>query len=105
MDHQRERLGRSIARAANWLDDYKPGWHNRIDFNRLNMSEGQSCICGQLGLDWQWGQKQVETETDVFRNQQEVEFWRFEVERRKLDETVTRPVPSETPEREVVPVQ
>lgn len=38
----------NIQEAALALDTIKPGWHERIDVSKLNMSKYDDCILGQL---------------------------------------------------------
>lgn len=35
-------------RGARWLDENVPGWWKRINVRTLRLSDGESCICGQV---------------------------------------------------------
>lgn len=41
-------LPKSVAEAATHMDDFCPGWYNKIDISALNMIDAQKCIIGQL---------------------------------------------------------
>jgi hypothetical protein len=43
-----ERANRRAARGAAYLDDVDPGWHRRLDLGALALSDGGSCVLGQL---------------------------------------------------------
>jgi hypothetical protein len=38
----------AVDRGAEYLDRVMPGWATRIDVGRLDLSDGQTCILGQL---------------------------------------------------------
>ena len=38
----------TIAEAAKYLDNYDPTWYTNIDLDKLCMSNGKTCILGQL---------------------------------------------------------
>ncbi len=46
-------VGRSVRKAALALDIEAPGWETRVDTDRLDLMDGQACICfyvfGQFG--------------------------------------------------------
>ena len=37
-----------VSGIAELLDDVRPGWHDEIDTDRLNMDCGKDCLMGQL---------------------------------------------------------
>lgn len=37
-----------VARGARWLDENFEGWVSRIDIKTLRLSDGNTCICGQV---------------------------------------------------------
>lgn len=37
-----------VAAGAAYLDVVKPGWHNKIDVERLNLASCHQCVIGQL---------------------------------------------------------
>ncbi len=41
-------FGARIARGAAYLDERAPGWRQRINLGRLNLSECTRCVLGQL---------------------------------------------------------
>jgi hypothetical protein len=40
-----------VQRAADWLDEIKPGWDRIIDIPTLNMMSSERCIAGQAFAD------------------------------------------------------
>lgn len=46
----------AVASGAQLLDEKYPGWYDKIDLEALNIMDGCSCICGQLGeyerMEW-----------------------------------------------------
>lgn len=46
-----EVMNQNVARGAAWLDDIDSGWYKKIDISQLDISSGESCICGQVFLD------------------------------------------------------
>lgn len=40
-----------VAAGAAYLDDREPGWWERIDMDRLDMSAECLCVLGQLATD------------------------------------------------------
>jgi hypothetical protein len=38
-----------VANGAQMLDEKLPGWYERIDQDKLDVTYGGTCICGQLG--------------------------------------------------------
>ena len=43
-----EEVNVRVRNGARWLDENFPGWVDRIDLETLNLSNGESCICGQV---------------------------------------------------------
>jgi len=39
-----------VARGAMLLDYLVPGWHKKIDLDRLRLSSCTDCVCGQLAF-------------------------------------------------------
>jgi len=39
----------AVANGAQLLDERYPGWYRKINLDELEISNGCSCICGQLG--------------------------------------------------------
>lgn len=37
-----------VMKGAAWLDEYEPGWVQKIVPERLDLSNGALCICGQM---------------------------------------------------------
>jgi len=44
-----------VQRGADYLDEFDPGWHRRVDPQTLQLSSGSSCILGQLHGDFRMG--------------------------------------------------
>jgi hypothetical protein len=44
-----------VQRGADYLDEFDPGWHRRVDPHTLELSSGSSCILGQLHGDFRMG--------------------------------------------------
>ncbi len=44
-----------VQRGADYLDEFDPGWHRRVDPQTLELSSGSSCILGQLHGDFRMG--------------------------------------------------
>ena len=44
-------VARRVAAGAAYLDEREPGWWERIDLDRLNMSAECGCVLGQLATD------------------------------------------------------
>ena len=50
----------SAARGAAYLDNRRPGWHNEIDVDNLDLRSLDACVLGQLYGDWGAGQDALE---------------------------------------------
>ena len=37
----------NVARGSALMDEKRPGWHNRIDLKKLDVSSGSYCVLGQ----------------------------------------------------------
>jgi hypothetical protein len=46
-----EILKQRVASGITWLDENRPGWLDRIDLDRLDLSSPCRCILGQEWLD------------------------------------------------------
>ena len=51
LDDARQRA----RRGAEYLDDVDPGWHARLDPDRLVLADGACCVLGQLHGDFRLG--------------------------------------------------
>jgi hypothetical protein len=40
-----------VANGAEWLDAIKPNWYLEVNTEELEISSGDSCICGQVFMD------------------------------------------------------
>lgn len=40
-----------VRRGAKWLDKNEPGWADKIDPDKLDMTTGQHCVLGQVFFD------------------------------------------------------
>lgn len=52
-------IAERVAAGARWLDEYEPGWVDRIDLESLDLGSCDRCIAGQLlgdfvNVDEQW---------------------------------------------------
>ncbi len=47
-------LGR-VRRGAEYLDEVDAGWYRRVDADTLELSNGQSCVLGQLHGEFRMG--------------------------------------------------
>jgi hypothetical protein len=45
-----ERCSEDIKVAVDWLDLYMPEWYKKIDLDKFNFMDPETCIAGQLGL-------------------------------------------------------
>lgn len=82
----------SICEAALLLDRVKPGWENRIDKNRINMSGGSFCILGQLYggyyngtielFGFKYGSSGGKTGDSIFGTQTDEKYWIKEIDKR-----------------------
>ena len=50
-----EQARQRVARGADYLDEEHPGWHQHIDPETLELSEGSCCVLGQLHGDFRLG--------------------------------------------------
>ena len=41
-----------VAAGAQWLDQHRPGWIDRIDLITLDVSDPECCVLGQLDDEW-----------------------------------------------------
>lgn len=41
-----------VARGVAWLDVNHPNWRVKVDSGTLNISQPDSCMLGQLGIDF-----------------------------------------------------
>lgn len=56
-----------IPYAAKWLDENYPGWAEKIDRARFNMSDPNACIGPYLDIDWLKLSKKFEDDTHIDR--------------------------------------
>lgn len=87
---------KTVAEAAAMMDAWYPGWYERIDINKLDISDAARCIGAQLGVDWQdlnrdWQQQRQHGRVAYvapFASRPATPFWREEVLARRLDAPV-----------------
>ena len=41
-----------VEKGAAWLDEYEPGWVQKIAPDALNLADSEMCICGQVFGDY-----------------------------------------------------
>jgi hypothetical protein len=40
-------IAERVNAGAVWLDEHRPGWHNRTNLGRLNLADDCDCVLGQ----------------------------------------------------------
>lgn len=48
MDNDKNDMELAADRGVNLLDDIRPDWRTRVNFDTLDMDDPQSCIIGQI---------------------------------------------------------
>jgi hypothetical protein len=87
-----------IRVATGWLDENHPGWHEKIDIKKLDLSNPDSCICGQVFDDpysWEMISPRISLETGVpmfgmFSSRKVERIWIKEIEKRNVQSARTK---------------
>lgn len=45
---EKKQLEEYVKRGAEFLDEMVPGWYRKINLRKLDISDQERCICGQL---------------------------------------------------------
>jgi hypothetical protein len=82
----------NVKEGAILLDKEKPGWYNKIDINRLDMTGHRSCILGQLYGEYEigdtalFGKNERRSDDDMaFGSEVDKNEWIKEIEARQPD--------------------
>lgn len=56
---RRDKTSERVSRGMQALDKNRPGWHRRINLDRLDISSGTACALGQTYGLYGWGKHEI----------------------------------------------